>query len=234
MAVYIAGGLTLSDEFGIGSTTSHNTPQYVDFGNNVAVQSVAISTYHACAILVNGSTYCWGSNTEGQLGLGNTLSFQTPQFVDLEIDEKAVSIGVGFQHTCVVLESGLMKCWGNGAQGVLGTGGFTSYNVPQETIGIEYTHPIKAVPNINNSWVGSVKSDGNYNLQVWYNSSSSSTYHNTILSVIPQLEYQSNNFSFTVNQTLQNISPVSVNGNNYFFTISPIYLQDYYLINPLL
>ncbi|HEX2671254.1 MAG TPA: RCC1 domain-containing protein, partial [Polyangiaceae bacterium] len=42
----------------------------VDLGGHSALQ-VAAGKSHTCAILDNGALKCWGSNSAGQLGLGD-------------------------------------------------------------------------------------------------------------------------------------------------------------------
>ena len=44
----------------------------VDLGQSVAAIEIMIGRYHSCANLTNGDAKCWGSNSEGQLGLGDT------------------------------------------------------------------------------------------------------------------------------------------------------------------
>ena len=44
----------------------------VDLGAGRTVRAIAAGDNHTCAILDNALIKCWGSNTAGQLGLGNT------------------------------------------------------------------------------------------------------------------------------------------------------------------
>lgn len=46
----------------------------VNLGTNRTVRSLALGAQHSCAVLDNGFTKCWGSNTYGQLGLGDLLN----------------------------------------------------------------------------------------------------------------------------------------------------------------
>jgi len=73
---------------------------------------------------------CWGRNLDGQLGLGDTaargnepneMGEKLPT-VDLGKGEKAVSMSLGLVHTCALLSSGAVKCWGKGDYGQLGLG----------------------------------------------------------------------------------------------------------------
>ncbi|MEI9949401.1 MAG: DUF4215 domain-containing protein [Pseudomonadota bacterium] len=64
-------------QLGLGATSSTNAPPStipaVDLGGSAALQ-VATGEFHTCAILANGTIKCWGSNTYGELGLGDTNS----------------------------------------------------------------------------------------------------------------------------------------------------------------
>jgi alpha-tubulin suppressor-like RCC1 family protein len=46
----------------------------VDLGAGRTIRGIAAGDNHTCAILDNASIKCWGSNTAGQLGLGNTIN----------------------------------------------------------------------------------------------------------------------------------------------------------------
>jgi alpha-tubulin suppressor-like RCC1 family protein len=73
-------GLNDSGQLGQGDTSSlgdesnemgNNLPA-VDLGAGRTARAIAAGDNHTCAILDNASIKCWGSNTAGQLGLGNT------------------------------------------------------------------------------------------------------------------------------------------------------------------
>lgn len=90
-------------------------------------QAIAAGNYHTCAILNDGSVKCWGRNAAGQLGLGDIENrgdapgeIEALGAVDLG-GESAVAIAAG-THTCVILESGAVKCWGPNVEGELGLG----------------------------------------------------------------------------------------------------------------
>ena len=43
--------------------------------------AVAAGGNHSCALLHNGQVFCWGLNSNGQLGIGNTSKLPTPSAV---------------------------------------------------------------------------------------------------------------------------------------------------------
>jgi len=85
------------------------------------VASVIAGSYHTCGILVTGAVKCWGHNHQGQLGLGYTGSpIDVPTLVPGLSDVRAIVAGEF--HTCAVLISGAIKCWGYNNYGQLGLG----------------------------------------------------------------------------------------------------------------
>jgi len=103
----------------------------VDLGpGRTALQLTAGISLHTCARLDDGSAKCWGSNTSGQLGLGDTQDRgdgpgemgATLPAVDLGPGRTALQLTAGFQHTCARLDDGSVKCWGFNNVGQLGLG----------------------------------------------------------------------------------------------------------------
>lgn len=92
-----------------------------------AYAQVAASWFHSCLIEQSGSLYCWGRNTEGQLGVGDTMARTTPTRVGLDSDWQAIT--VGRFHTCGVRADGLY-CWGENHDGQLGLGDFARQPLP--------------------------------------------------------------------------------------------------------
>ena len=87
--------------------------------------TIGVGEWHSCALLQGCALKCWGRNTEGQLGYGDTKSRGlVPEdmgaalpIVDLGTDRCAVSIALGNLHTCALLDNGAVKCWGENNKG---------------------------------------------------------------------------------------------------------------------
>ncbi len=100
------------------------------FSFAISIKQIATGASRTCVLWENGKVKCWGENATGALGLGDTLrrgdkpnsmGSELP-FVDLGDNSKVVSIGSGGQHTCALLDSGKVKCWGLNSNGQLGIG----------------------------------------------------------------------------------------------------------------
>jgi alpha-tubulin suppressor-like RCC1 family protein len=107
----------------------------VDLGRDRTAKLVAAGGAHTCALLDNGRVKCWGSNSSGELGLGdlrgrggvdNEMGDNLP-FVDLGSDASGspvtvVGLSAGYAHNCALLETHRIKCWGRNMDGQLGLG----------------------------------------------------------------------------------------------------------------
>ena len=99
-----------------------STPSWVDLGTGRTAVAVSAGGFHTCAIVDNGSVYCWGANYYGQVGDGTTTDVYTPQWVDLGVGRTAIAVSAGYQHTCAILDNSSTVCWGSDYSGQLGNG----------------------------------------------------------------------------------------------------------------
>lgn len=90
-----------------------------------AVQ-VTVGGSHSCALLDDGHVRCWGDNSVGQLGLGNTMNLgddELPSSVPpVSLGGVAKQIAAGGNHTCAVLTNNDVVCWGQNTYSQLGLG----------------------------------------------------------------------------------------------------------------
>ena len=85
---------------------------------------------HACALLSDGTVSCWGNNESGQLGDGSTngpdlcadgsQSCSAAAVRVAGLTGRVIAVAAGYRHTCALLDSGSIECWGNDAALQLG------------------------------------------------------------------------------------------------------------------
>ena len=123
-------GWGIYGQLGYGNTEDigdDETPSSVDvvmLGGSAV--NIAVGQYHTCATLDGGAVRCWGVNESGQLGYGNTDTIgddEAPRFAgDVSLGARAIAAAAGRDHTCALLETGAVRCWGRSAYGQLGYG----------------------------------------------------------------------------------------------------------------
>jgi alpha-tubulin suppressor-like RCC1 family protein len=107
-----------------GASTCSGEALDMDMAINT-VDQVVSGELHSCA-LANGHVYCWGTNTNGELGTpGAGFAELNPQVVVTDemnltplANASAIASGGG-KHTCALV-AGKVSCWGSNASGELG------------------------------------------------------------------------------------------------------------------
>jgi len=109
----------------IGDDEAPATAGDVNFGSGTAVQ-VATGGNHTCVLLDTGVVRCWGIGSLGALGYGNTATIgddEDPATAgDVNVGGTATQLAAGDNHTCALLDTGDVRCWGSGQDGRLGYG----------------------------------------------------------------------------------------------------------------
>ncbi len=123
-------------QLGTGNTTSLPTPSApITLPTGTTATAISTGNAHTCALLNTGQISCWGSGSFGRLGTGNTTSLSTPSApITLPTGTTATAISTGNAHTCALLNTGQISCWGEGSFGQLGTGNTTSLSTPSAPI----------------------------------------------------------------------------------------------------
>jgi alpha-tubulin suppressor-like RCC1 family protein len=126
-------GNNFSGQLGDGSVTYSNVPVDVK-GLTSDVLGLSAAKAGACAITSTGGVKCWGTNAFGQLGNGTLADSYVPVDV-VGLAASVVAIDSGDLHTCAILSTGAIQCWGWNVTGVLGNNSTVDSHVPVNVIG---------------------------------------------------------------------------------------------------
>jgi hypothetical protein len=120
------GGQGIGDE---PNEMGDNLPA-VPLGTGRTATAIAAGAEHYCALLDDATVKCWGRNTSGQLGQGDTanrggnpvnMGDNLPA-ISLGTGRTATAVAAGGNHSCALLDNETVKCWGAGGSGAIGTG----------------------------------------------------------------------------------------------------------------
>jgi X-linked retinitis pigmentosa GTPase regulator len=97
------------------------------------IKKLAAGSMHSVALTHSGNVYVWGSNKEGQLGLGDEAEETSYSAENLCFEKDTIKdISCGYYHTAIVTESGDLYTFGEADGGKLGLGDIVNNN--QDTI----------------------------------------------------------------------------------------------------
>ena len=163
-------GLNGVGQLGDGTTTDRNTPVQVrgvgGAGSLADVLQISAGANHTCALKNDGTVYCWGSNTFGQLGDGTNTSRNTPVQVKGVLGAGSLTnisqISATGNETCALKNDGTVYCWGHNSSGQLGDGTTTNRNTPVQVKGVLGAGFLTGVSQISDGYghVCAVKNDG--------------------------------------------------------------------------
>ncbi len=135
-------GLNSTGQLGVGVASTSNCPTVTDdagkqcmpaataVSGGLAFISITVGFRHSCGLARDGKAYCWGRNTEGQLGIGAADAAEHSSPAAVAGGLTFSSISAGFAYTCGVTTTGQGYCWGNNNKGELGTGRNERTSVP--------------------------------------------------------------------------------------------------------
>lgn len=141
-------------QLGDGSyTSSAGLPEPVTMPSGVTFTQISAGTQETCAVgndsvgPVDGQVYCWGDNSDGQLGVGaSPASADVPTLVSGSGTLPAsgvTQVTVGTDYGCAIVAggSGAAYCWGLGTSGQLGNNGDATE-----------TEPVTVFPGPTDGW----------------------------------------------------------------------------------
>ncbi len=124
----------------LGNGTKQATLVPVQVKGATGIKSLAVGGGHGCAANGVDKTWCWGVNSSGQLGIG-TSGYKTNSTVPLVVPTLSgnVTLSLGATHSCALLASGKVLCWGSNQSGQVGNGA-----VDWTTQDVRITQPTEA------------------------------------------------------------------------------------------
>jgi len=122
-------GDNVGGQLGLGDNTNRNTPNQVGTATDWADVN-AQNGYHTCATSTDHTLWCWGFNSSGQLGLGDTTTRTAPTQVGTGTDWAQLS--AGHRQTCGTRTDHTLWCWGDNTFGQLGLGDTTNRTAPTQ------------------------------------------------------------------------------------------------------
>ncbi len=106
------------------------------------VVQIVAGGFHTCGLLATGDVKCFGENNYGQLGLGDTERRGDDELLNgigyVPLGEKAIQLVAGVYHTCALLESGKVRCWGFNNRGQLGQGNTDNVGDNEQVTDVPY------------------------------------------------------------------------------------------------
>jgi len=126
-----AFGANNTGGLGVGDTTSRQTPVQV-FGISSSATAIAGGYYFTAILLADGSLRTVGSNTNGQLGVADTVN----RLIPVKVGVSGNKVGAGRYQTAVVSNDGTVRTFGGNPYGQLGLNDTTDRKTPVQVTGL--------------------------------------------------------------------------------------------------
>ncbi|CAG4976764.1 unnamed protein product [Colias eurytheme] len=117
-AIY-AVGCNEEGQLGTGDVESHSVPQYVELDADQPIRQVSAGSNHTAVLTDDGRVFMCGSNTEGQLGLGEDTRTSV-KLTELKFMEKIAFVECGYYHTVFITAKGAVFVTGDNENQKLG------------------------------------------------------------------------------------------------------------------
>jgi cysteine-rich repeat protein len=160
------GQLGLGDTIARGGApgTMGDALPNVDLGTNKLAVAISARGGTTCVLLNDSTVKCWGTNANGQVGLGdnkdaklyigdapNEMGDNLPA-IGFGMGKTPTGIAVGQLHACAIFSDNSIKCWGSNAGGQLGLGDITGNNLNIGDGPDEMGDKLPTVKLFSNAW----------------------------------------------------------------------------------
>jgi alpha-tubulin suppressor-like RCC1 family protein len=85
----------------------------VPVSGGLAFATIDAGGAHTCGLTVGGVAYCWGDNSNGQLGDNSQSNRLAPVPVSMPAGVTFAAISAGDNHSCALSTTGVVFCWGS-------------------------------------------------------------------------------------------------------------------------
>jgi alpha-tubulin suppressor-like RCC1 family protein len=122
-------GFNESGQLGDRTTLNSIVPVAVP-GMAHPITAVAAGGGHTCALSDQRGILCWGDNAFGQLGDGQPYPNRYYAAIVPGLENNVTAIAARGGHTCALLSTGGVECWGDNQNGELGDGTLETRRTP--------------------------------------------------------------------------------------------------------
>lgn len=147
----------------LGSGSGGYTEEFHEVTGGGSWTGLTAGDDHTCGVQSDQTLWCWGYNSDGQLGLGDRVARSTP----FQVGAQAwTSVAAGDAHTCGIDADAALWCWGDNAHGQLGDGTTIDRSAPvlvsgaswaDVSLGIDHTCAVRTTGSL---WCWGDNSDG--------------------------------------------------------------------------
>lgn len=132
-----SAGANAEGQNGLGTPASvgAQTATFTQVGTDTNWKAIAGGLHHTLGLKTNGELWSWGRSLYGNLGLGNTTQYFTPQQIP---GTTWAAIGATNESSSALKTDGSLWTWGYNGYGILGIGTTTSVSTPTK-VGTENT-----------------------------------------------------------------------------------------------
>ena len=104
-------------QLGDGTYTNRNIPVMNQLNPTNDIVQISAGLRFTCALIENGSIYCWGYNDYNQIEgdesneLGSYIT--NPYYVNITDNGNFASFDAGYTNVCAITKSSDIRCWGD-------------------------------------------------------------------------------------------------------------------------
>jgi alpha-tubulin suppressor-like RCC1 family protein len=127
---------------GYGFSFGDSVPAAVTQPGGVTFTSIYVGGQHSCGLTSGGAAYCWGKNSNAQLGDSTTTTRYTPVATRMPAGVTYTDLALTGFSTCGLAGTGQAYCWGLGSSGQLGNGSTANSRLPvavSQPAGVSFT-----------------------------------------------------------------------------------------------